>query len=167
MPNPSYSEQNRELLAVGLKLLEEDSLSDSEIASLVNDFAREHFEQALPAIEKLFDHHDPIVRMNALDAIGFTFGETSRLSRIVEILKADVDEDVRSSAATSLAGLSGEAVKKATLAILAQTVRNEAETDFVRLSAYQGILSIKDVAHADRPDVFNEKLSDIDWGLVP
>jgi HEAT repeat protein len=133
----------------------------------VSDFSREHFEAALPAIDKLLDHHDAIVRTNSLDAIGFTYGKTSRINRVIEMLQTDEDEDVRSSAATALAGLSNATVSKTLLNILAHVVRNESETDDVRMSAYEALLSILNVPRSSRPDPFDENISDINWKYVP
>lgn len=166
MSNPSYNKDTRELLAIGLMALESGRLSDSEITALVQDFSKEEFAEAIPSIEGLLDHPNAIVRQNALEALESTFGKTSRIDRIAEMMRHDPDEDVRASAANALGNLSGSGTAPEIRKALASVVKNNQEAEDVRMAAYESILAMDNIPYSDRPNPVSRELSDIDWKRI-
>jgi HEAT repeat protein len=76
-------------------------------------------EESLPYISKAFNHRDPRVRREAIQALGF-IGGTKALSWLVKGLK-DEDSRIRAMAAVNL----GKVGKKAALGPLLETVQSK------------------------------------------
>lgn len=150
-----------------LALLRSGKLSSREIAEAIADFGSENLVEAKPDVERLLDHKDEIVRYNAIAALAYEWGITSRNKRIVEILLGDPDRDCRRQAAGALGSLFRNTKDRDTSRTLADVVLNEGEERDVRAFAYTAFLDVLAVPRPHQPNAVGMDLaSDVDWNLV-
>lgn len=149
-------------------LMREGKLNAHQTSTAINNFSRIPWEFALLLIERELDHPDCIVRIEALNALGFAFSSTARLDRVIELFKSDEDEDVRCAAAYAL-GTLGEGDNHPEIrTVFVATIRDPSESAYVRISAYRGLLRATGVPKEERPPLLADPkdLSIINWNLV-
>jgi len=146
--------------------LREGKLSAKQIASAINIIAKAEFSSALPQVEAALDSDDPVVRISALNALSFTFASDRRFEKILEMFQTDADEDVRCSAATTLGLLSRRGAHSEIPGILAVVIKNNAESDYVRTSAFEAFMDALGIPSRDREPVAAGDLSTINWALL-
>ncbi len=129
----------------------------------------ERIARAKPILRTYLDHPAPLVRKEAIWALGRWWKFSEFEEKFQEILVRDPDEECRWTAASSLGSIREGTKDAATLKLLATVVLNEGEHGIVRSSAYGAILTVLGgprASEALRMHDFIEKIPDVDWDLV-
>jgi hypothetical protein len=123
--------------------------SVEELRSLAMDIGTCLFMPGIPALMKLLDHADGIVRYNAASSLAHNFVYEPATDRVLVMLAADDDGECRSIAASCLASLCHDTQNRRVLAPLAQAALHDPE-EYVRESAYRSLLVVNGLPEQER-----------------
>lgn len=119
-----------------LRHLQEGALLRWEVRSAVQQFGEAHFRQAIPVIEHLLAHEDPLIRKDALRALTQAFKLPAHWETARRFLLEDPYPEARLAGCTALADLQEYTGDPKTLALLAAVVCNPVENRLLRKEAY-------------------------------
>lgn len=134
-------EQREKSLEQRLKDWAEGNASLEEITRLPRKVGRQHYTDGIPVLIQLLDHEDPIVRYNAVMALGYDFHYRPATDKLLGLLVRDEDVDARSVAAGALNTLWQGTKEPRILEALAHSALNDPDED-VRESAYMALLFV-------------------------
>jgi HEAT repeat protein len=138
-------DESKNDLDVILEDLRLGQASLDQIISLSRDIGKQRLERGIPALLQLIDHDDEIVRYNAAMSLGFDLHYKPATSKLLAMLSADLDEDVRDVAAGALRCLWQNTKNPQILAALANASLNDPDED-VRKAAYLALLIVNGVS---------------------
>jgi hypothetical protein len=121
--------------------LQRGRLPIEEQRNLAADFGKLKDPASEAALVSLLSNGDPIVRYNAIIALGFDRGVRSASTTIATILDSDPDEDCRSASASVLGHMFQSTKDEKVLQVVGRAALHDPDED-VRRSAYKAALIV-------------------------
>jgi HEAT repeat protein len=136
--------------------------SIEQVRALAADLGSEHYAPGVPALIRLLDHDDAIVRYNAVMSLAFEFHHKPVADRLLAMLADDPDDDCRGVAAGALGSLFQNSRDHRILAALGRAALSDPE-EYVRSSAYKSLQIVNGVS----PDQHLKLLRDQSLSVDP
>jgi HEAT repeat protein len=132
-----------------------------EVRALSRDIGKQQFAPGIPVLIELLDHEDEIVRYNATKALGFGLHHKPATDKMITMLGADADEDVRDVAAGALSTIWQNTREPRTLKALANAALTDPDED-LRNRAFQALLIVNGVSKEEHLDLLTSEKLEVD-----
>ena len=133
---------------------------------LITDLGKAHYVAAREVVAEYLQDPSGSIRGKALITLAIDFHLPEYQETARQFLLNDYDGDCKLAAISVLGYFQANANDRATLALLAEVVRDSMQNDVIRTYAYE---TMQDVVHSDPTKRVGQVLSipkDVDWAFV-